>query len=92
MGGPFGSVLGVADGRLGETRLDRCAKRHVLYPTAKRKYGGPDAMNLRKIHKVLGVSMSPFLLLLASTGLALLWRKNNLYSQETKRLLVGLHT
>ena len=49
-------------------------------------------MNLRKFHKYLGVSISPFLLLLSVTGLALLGRKDNLYSQETKKLLVGLHT
>ncbi len=49
-------------------------------------------MNLRKFHKVLGLSLSPLLLLLSVTGLALLARKDNLYSVETKKLLVGLHT
>ena len=49
-------------------------------------------MNLRKFHKILGISLSPLLLLLSGTGLALLARKDNLYSVETKRLLVGLHT
>lgn len=49
-------------------------------------------MNLRKFHKTLGVYISPFLLLVSGTGLALLGRKDNLYSQETKRLLIGLHT
>jgi uncharacterized iron-regulated membrane protein len=49
-------------------------------------------MNLRKFHRYLGTSLSPFLLLLSVTGLALLVRKDNLYSQETKKLLVGLHT
>ena len=49
-------------------------------------------MKLRKFHKILGISISPFLLLLSLTGLALLGRKDNLYGQATKRLLVGLHT
>ena len=49
-------------------------------------------MKLRKFHKILGISISPFLLLLSVTGLVLLGRKDNLYSQQTKRLLVGLHT
>ena len=49
-------------------------------------------MKLRKFHKILGISISPFLLLLSLTGLALLGRKDNLYGQETKRLLVGVHT
>ncbi len=49
-------------------------------------------MKLRKLHKTLGVYISPFLLLVSGTGLALLGRKDNLYDPETKRLLIGLHT
>ena len=49
-------------------------------------------MNLRKFHKILGISLSPLLLLLSATGLALLARKDNLYGVETKKLLIGLHT
>ena len=49
-------------------------------------------MTLRKFHKILGISLSPLLVLLSVTGLALLARKDNLYSVETKKLLVGLHT
>ncbi len=49
-------------------------------------------MNLRKIHKTLGVYIAPLLLLVSVTGLALLGRKDNLYGPETQRLLIGLHT
>ena len=49
-------------------------------------------MKLRQFHKTLGLSLSPLFLLAAATGLALLWRKDNLYSQPTKILLIRLHT
>ena len=49
-------------------------------------------MKLRKFHKTLGVYISPFLLLVSGTGLALLGRKDNLYGPQTKKLLVGIHT
>lgn len=49
-------------------------------------------MKLRKFHKVLGLSLSLPLLLVSSTGLVLLGRKDNFYGPETKRLLVRLHT
>ncbi len=49
-------------------------------------------MKLRNFHKVLGVTISPLLLLVSATGLTLLGRKDNLYGQETKKLLIGLHT
>ncbi len=48
-------------------------------------------MKLRKLHKVVALAFSPFLLLTSLTGIALLWRKDELYSKETKNLLIGLH-
>ena len=48
-------------------------------------------MNLRKLHRVLGLVFSPFFLVTAVTGAALLWRKAEVYGNETKGLLIGLH-
>jgi hypothetical protein len=48
-------------------------------------------MTLRKFHKTIAIIYSPFLLLTSITGIALLWRKDELYSKETKSLLIGLH-
>ena len=50
------------------------------------------AMTLRKFHKALGLTLSLPLLLVSTTGLVLLGRKDNIYVPETKRLLVRLHT
>ena len=49
-------------------------------------------MKLRKFHKILGICLTPPLLLLSTTGLVLLARKDNLYGPGTKSLLVRLHT
>ena len=49
-------------------------------------------MTLRKIHKAVGLTLSLPLLLVSTTGLVLLGRKDNIYVPETKRLLVRLHT
>lgn len=48
-------------------------------------------MKLRKFHRRVALCFSPFLLLTSVTGIALLWRKDDLYSKETKKLLIGLH-
>ncbi len=48
-------------------------------------------MNVRKLHRSIGLVFSPFFLLTALTGIALLWRKSDLYGYETKGLLLGLH-
>lgn len=48
-------------------------------------------MNIRKIHRNIAITFSPFLLLTSLTGIALLFRKDSLYSKETKSLLIGLH-
>jgi hypothetical protein len=48
-------------------------------------------MALRKFHKTIALIFSPFLLLTSVTGIILLWRKDELYSKETKNLLIGLH-
>ncbi len=49
-------------------------------------------MNVRKLHRVVGLVFSPFFLIAAVTGIALLWRKSGIYEKETTGFLVGLHT
>lgn len=48
-------------------------------------------MNIRKIHRTVGLVFSPFFLLTAITGIALLWRKAEVYGSDVKGLLIGLH-
>ena len=48
-------------------------------------------MKLRKIHKIVGLVFAPFFALTALTAIPLFWRKENLYSDDTKDLLLGLH-
>lgn len=48
-------------------------------------------MILRKLHRLTGVLFAGFFLLTACTGIALLFRKNDIYGKETKELLIGLH-
>jgi hypothetical protein len=48
-------------------------------------------MTLRKFHKTVALIFSPFLLLTSITGIILLWRKDDVYSKETKNFLIGLH-
>jgi uncharacterized iron-regulated membrane protein len=48
-------------------------------------------MKLRKLHRTVGLVFSPFFLLTAVTGMILLWRKADLYSKESKSLMLGLH-
>ncbi len=49
-------------------------------------------MKLRKLHRIVAITLSPLLLLLASTGCLLFFRKAGIYSKEIKELFVGLHT
>lgn len=48
-------------------------------------------MNLRTFHRRLALVFSPFFLLTSATGIILLFRKDDLYSKEIKKLLIGLH-
>lgn len=48
-------------------------------------------MNLRVFHRRIAIIFSPFLILSALTGIALLFRKDDLYGKETKSFLIGLH-
>lgn len=48
-------------------------------------------MNIRKLHRKIGLILSPFFLLTAVTGILLLWRKAGVYGTETKNLLLGFH-
>jgi uncharacterized iron-regulated membrane protein len=49
-------------------------------------------MKLRKIHRLVAITLSPFLLLLAVTGCLLFFRKAGIYSKEIKELFVSIHT
>lgn len=49
-------------------------------------------MKLRKIHRLVAITFSPFLLMLAVTGCLLFFRKAGIYDKEIKELLVGIHT
>lgn len=49
-------------------------------------------MKLRKLHRIVALTMSPFLLLLAVTGCLLFFRKTGIYSKEIKELFISLHT
>lgn len=48
-------------------------------------------MNLRKFHRSVAITFSPFFLLSSLTGISLLFRNDEIYSKETKSLLIGLH-
>lgn len=39
----------------------------------------------------MGLVLAPFFLITAVTGIALLWRKTEIYGKETKDLLIGFH-
>ena len=49
-------------------------------------------MKIRKLHRISAIIFSPFFLLLAVSGSALLFRKAEVYPKATKELLVSLHT
>jgi uncharacterized iron-regulated membrane protein len=48
-------------------------------------------MNLRQIHRIIGLLFAPFFILTAVTGMVLLWRKTGVYGKETKEFLLGIH-
>nr|VFK46701.1 MAG: hypothetical protein BECKTC1821E_GA0114239_106811 [Candidatus Kentron sp. TC] len=48
-------------------------------------------MNMRKVHRAVGLVFSPFFLLTAVTGIILLWRKAEVYGSDVKGILIGLH-
>ena len=54
-------------------------------------FGQGEHMKLRKIHKTVGIIFAPFFLLTSFTGIALLFRKDDLYSKEIKNMLIGFH-
>lgn len=49
-------------------------------------------MNLRKLHIKVGVILAPFFILLSVSGIALLFRKTELYTKDVKSFLVSIHT
>lgn len=49
-------------------------------------------MKLRKLHRIVAITLSPLLLLLSLTGCALFFRKAGIYDKEIKEFLVSLHT
>ena len=48
-------------------------------------------MSIRKLHRAVGLACAPFFLITAFTGIALLWRKDEVYGADTKGVLLGLH-
>ena len=48
-------------------------------------------MQLRKLHRTMGLVFAPFFLLTASTGMILLWRNAELYGPKVMHSLLGLH-
>lgn len=49
-------------------------------------------MKLRKLHRIVAITLSPFLLILVATGGLLFFRKTDLYTDEIKDFLVSVHT
>jgi len=49
-------------------------------------------MKIRKFHRTCAIIFSPLFLFAAISGAILLFRKANMYSKDTKELLVSLHT
>ncbi|MGR3176621.1 MAG: hypothetical protein ACUZ8E_01025 [Candidatus Anammoxibacter sp.] len=48
-------------------------------------------MQLRKVHRIIGIIYAPFFLITAITGIILLWRKAGFYEKGTKGVLLGIH-
>ncbi len=48
-------------------------------------------MNVRKLHRSVGLAFSVFFLITAVTGIALLLRNAGVYETGTKNFLLGLH-
>lgn len=49
-------------------------------------------MELRKVHRLVALTFSPFMILLAGSGCILFFRKAGIYSKEIKEFLVAIHT
>ena len=49
-------------------------------------------MKIRKLHRITAIIFSPFFILLALSGSALLFRKAEVYPKATKEFLVSIHT
>ena len=50
------------------------------------------SLKIRKLHRLVAISLSPFIIFLSLTGCVLLFRKAGIYEKEIKNLLVELHT
>ena len=48
-------------------------------------------VNIRKLHRSVGLMFAPFFLITALTGMALLWRKAGVYGPDIKNFLIGIH-
>lgn len=48
-------------------------------------------MNVRKLHRTVGLIFAPFFLITGLSGAVLLWRSDGVYGRETKGLLLGFH-
>jgi uncharacterized iron-regulated membrane protein len=59
----------------------------AIEPSVKKR----KKMNIRKLHRYIGLIFAPFFLLTSFTGIALLWRKAEVYAPNTKDLFIGLH-
>ncbi len=46
---------------------------------------------LKKLHRIVAIVFTPFLLITPITGIILLFRKTGLCGKETKELLLDLH-
>ena len=57
----------------------------------KRSNRKGESVNIRKLHRSVGLMFAPFFLITAFTGMALLWRKAGVYGPDTKSFLIGLH-
>lgn len=49
-------------------------------------------MKIRKLHRIIAITFSPFILMVSLSGMFLLFRKTGLYSKDTKSLFISLHT
>jgi hypothetical protein len=49
-------------------------------------------MTTKKLHRVLGWIFGPIFVFAGITALPLFWRKDGVYSDSVKELLVSLHT
>ncbi len=50
-----------------------------------------NAVILKKLHRIVAIVFTPFLLITPITGIILLFRKTDLYGKETKEFLLSIH-